>query len=246
MDMGKGKQSNNLFQYATQIFKMVFLGAIVLACIFTINQFKLSHYFPIKTVRVYGLNRVENQEVQTLLTPLVKQGFFSIDVERIRDRLLQLAWVSDIFVRRNWPDQVEITIIEKNAIARWNGETLLSQAGELFRPKEESLPPDLPELNGPNGKHIVMLEYLTKINRLLMPLHAKISYLELTPYLTWKMQLDNGIRLQIGHKDILTRLNHFVKVYPKIVGDRARDVEYIDLRYSNGLAVRWKTITIKT
>ena len=56
------------------------------------------------------------------------------------------------------------------------------------------------------------------MNRLLTPLHAKISYLELTPYLTWKLTLDNGITLQIGHKDILTRLNHFVKVYPKIMG----------------------------
>lgn len=242
MDMVKGKQ----FQYATQIIKVVVLGAIVLTFIFTINQIRLSQYFPIKTVRVYGLNRVNNQEVQTLLMPLVNCGFFSVDVDHIRDRLLQLAWVSDIFVRRNWPDKIEVTVVEKNAIAKWNGETLLSEAGEVFAPKLETYPTELPELTGPNGKQIVMLDYLTKINRLLSPLHAKISYLELTPYLTWKMQLDNGIRLQIGHKDILTRLNHFVKVYPKIVGDRTNDVEYIDLRYSNGMAVRWKTITIKT
>ena len=91
----------------------------------------------------------------------------------------------------------------------------------------------------------MMLQYFYEINRLLKPLHAKISYLELTPYLTWKFKMNNGIMMQIGHKDILTRLNHFVKVYPKIVGDRAVDVEYIDLRYSNGVAVRWRTI-VKT
>jgi cell division septal protein FtsQ len=31
-----------------------------------------------------------------------------------------------------------------------------------------------------------------------------------------------------------------VKVYPKIVGMHESDVEYIDLRYSNGIAVKWK------
>jgi cell division septal protein FtsQ len=41
----------------------------------------------------------------------------------------------------------------------------------------------------------------------------------------------------------LTRLSHFVKVYPKIIGERAAQVEYIDLRYQDGLAIRWKTIT---
>jgi cell division protein FtsQ len=86
-----------------------------------------------------------------------------------------------------------------------------------------------------------MLKYFNDINRLFAPLHAKISYLELTPYLTWKLRLNNGITMQMGHKDILTRLGHFVKVYPKIVGARAIDVDYIDLRYPNGLAVRWKT-----
>ncbi len=65
----------------------------------------------------------------------------------------------------------------------------------------------------------------------------------LTPYFTWKLTLDNGITMQIGHKDILTRLDHFVKVYPKIVGDRVDDVEYMiyvilmELR-SNG-RIRW-------
>ena len=88
---------------------------------------------------------------------------------------------------------------------------------------------------------VMMLQYFNEINRLLAPMHAKISYLEMTPYLSWKLTLNNGITLRIGHKDILTRLIHFVKVYPKIVGDKSADVDYVDLRYPNGVAVRWKT-----
>lgn len=221
------------------------LGAVVLTSIFAANQFHLSDYFPIKNVKVYGVNRVDHQEVQNLLLPLVDHGFFTINVEYIRDRLLQMPWVSDIFVRRTWPDQIEITVVEKNALARWNNNSLLSEAGELFSPKQETYPTNLPQFVGPPGQQMLMRDYFNQINRLLQPLRAKIAYLELTPYFTWKLTLDNGITLQIGHKDILTRLGHFVKVYPKIVGKRATDVEYVDLRYPNGVAVRWKTV-VKT
>jgi cell division protein FtsQ len=240
MEVRKGKEPHSPFQYVTQVVKIALLGMLVLSSIFAINQFKLSRYFPIKTIRVYGIHHLDHQEVQALLLPLVNHGFFTINVESIRDRLLQMPWASDIFVRRDWPDQIDITIIEKNAIARWNEETLLSQSGELFSPKQETYPVKLPKFIGPDGNQIVMLQYFNEMNRLLMPLRAKISYLELTPYFTWKLKLDNGITLQIGHKDILTHLDHFVKVYPKIVGDHAADVDYIDLRYPNGLAVRWK------
>ena len=126
MDLQKGKERQPPLQYMAQTFKIILLGALILSSVFIISQFKLSNYFPIKTVRIYGINRIDRQEVQTLLQPLVNQGFFTVKVDYIRDRLSQIPWVSDIFVRRNWPDQVEITIIEKKPIAEWNNQSLLS------------------------------------------------------------------------------------------------------------------------
>lgn len=245
MDVRRSEQPGNLFHHALQAFKALLLGASVIACIIALSHIRLSSYFPIKTVRVYGVNHVNHNDVQQILTPLVNRSFFTVNVDYIRDRLLQMPWVGDIFVRRHWPDQVEVTIVEKNAVGRWNNESLLSEAGEVFSPVQSSYPAGLPKLVGPTGKHTIVLDYYKQLNRLLEPLHARISYLELTPYLTWKMMLSNGIMLQMGHKDILTRLSHFVKVYPKIVGDRTADVDYVDLRYPNGMAVRWRSV-VKT
>ncbi|MBA3660273.1 MAG: FtsQ-type POTRA domain-containing protein [Gammaproteobacteria bacterium] len=237
MDIRRGKFP---FPSWNHSFKFVLLGAIVLSLFFLINQLKLSQIFPIKKVQIFGSEHLDHDEMKFLVSPLVEKSFFTVNVDQIRERLRQLPWASDIFVRRQWPDKIEVRVVEKKAIAHWNGGTLLSHGGVIFSPKKETYPNNLPQFRGPDGKQMIMLKYYDEINRLLSPLHAKISYLELTPYYHWKVMLSNGITLQIGHKDILTRLDHFVKVYPKIVGTRAESVEYVDLRYANGMAIRWK------
>lgn len=240
METLKGNFFFRFIRSAVRYIALFLAGAIVLSIAYSMTKIKSSNYFPIKTVRVIGVNHLDKAEVKQILEPLVTRGFFAINIENIRDRLQQMPWVSDIAVRRTWPDQVEITIMEKTVVGRWNHDSLLSADGNLFAPNASSYPDSLADFVGPDGQQITMLKYFVNINRILGPLHAKISYLELTPYLTWKLKLDNGMTLKIGHNDILTRLTHFVKVYPKIIGDRAADVEYIDLRYPNGMAVRWK------
>lgn len=217
---------------------------IILFCIFvfSLNKVKETRYFPVNTVKIYGVEHVDRQEIQHLVRPLVSNGFFAVDVSIVKERLLQLPWVAEAAVRRVWPDQIIVQLIEQHPLARWNESSLLSTRGELFVP-QGGYPLALPTLVGPEGQQMVVMDYLLKINAVLLPLHIKVARLELTSYDTWNLTLDNGIKLILGQKDILTRLDHFVKVYARVVGSHASDVESVDLRYSNGLAVRWKSIT---
>lgn len=240
MPARRGQSKANLFQHAFMHFPKLCLGVLVIALLIGLNQIDWDANFPIKTVKIFGVNHSEEKEIESALSPLVTKGFFTVDVEHIRDRLRQMPWVSDISARRNWPNELDITIIERDAVASWNKNSLLSAEGELFSPKKTTYPQELAEFVGPDGKQIIMLKYFVNMNRIVQSLHAKISYLELTSYYTWKVKLDNGIVLKIEFDDALTRLRHFVKVYPKIIRDRVKDVEYIDLRYPNGMAVRWK------
>lgn len=240
MDARQGSQLR-LLHLLTQIVKTSILFGALITAIFYLNQINFAEYFPITKVKVFGVEHISEKEVQEIIQPLVKRGFFNINIERVREHLLHIPWVADVYVRRLWPSQVEITIVEKNALANWNDQALLSQNGEIFTPEAATFPVHLPKLIGPDGEQMIMLKFFTEMNRLFVPLHAKISYLELTPFRTWKLTLDNGITMLMGHKDVLTRLAHFVKVYPKIIGSNAEDVESVDLRYPNGVAVRWKT-----
>lgn len=244
MTMSRVRKRQPLFQVARKsVIHFIFFIMVVCAGIYMVDQFKTASHFPVKVVKIVGARHVNHDGLQQSLYPFVKNGFFGVEVEAIKDKLMQISWISNVSVRRVWPDQVIVTIIEKNPVAHWNGSSLLSTTGVIFLPDSGNVSENLPQLAGPEGKQIFVLQYYNRINDLLLPLHLKIARLELTPTRIWNVTLTNGMKLTISHKDFLTRFNHFVKVYPKIVGDRAADVDYVDLRYTNGLTVRWKTVT---
>jgi cell division protein FtsQ len=221
------------------------LGFIVFIYLLTLafNQIKSAHYFAIKEVQITGVHHSEQQSIKNLLLPLVNKGFFLVDVDLVKETLMQFPWVSTASVKRIWPGQITIHIVEKVPVARWNDQSLLSSMGEIFNPEKSTFPAELPQFIAPDGEQIHMLKYYSQLTRLLKPLHMKIVQFELSEAQSWDLIFDNGMKLNVGYKDILTRINHFVKVYPKIIGARANQVDYVDLRYSNGLAVHWKNIT---
>lgn len=211
--------------------------------IFSFYQFREARLFPIREVKVFGVHHADPKEMQRLLIPLVNKSFFAIELGQIREQLLSSPWIADVSVRRVWPDQIFINLSERAPLARWNNSGFLSSMGDIFTPPNNTDLPTLPQFIGPDGEQIHMLQYYTRMNSMLMPLHVKITRLELTPYLSWNITLDSGMKVNAGYKDLLTRISHFVKVYPKIVGKRSDDVDYVDLRYPNGFAVRWKSVT---
>lgn len=224
------------WKWVTKLFSFI---AFLYLVWFVLEQFKSTHYFPISEVKISGVDH-DRQEMQKILMPLVKKGFFVVDVSQIKERLLQFPWVTEASVRRVWPNTIIIQVSEKKPLARWNRSGLLATSGEIFSPAKNTYPADLPQFIGPDGEQVQLLKFYNNLTSILAPLHFKISQLELTSTRSWSLILSNGMKLNIGYKDVLTRIGHFVKVYPKIVGERASEVDYIDLRYSNGMAVRWK------
>lgn len=241
--MTRARKNYPWFHFSRKsITHIIFFIFFTSAIIYFINENRITLRYPIHEVKIAGVVHTNQLEIEHALIPYVSHGFFSVEVEAIKDRLAQIPWIAKVNVRRIWPNEVWINIIEKKAVANWNQASLLSADGDLFIPEKNSIPNDLPYFIGPEGKHIFMMEYYHRLNAILTPLHFKVARLEFSPGHLWYVTLSNSMKLTVNHKDFLTRFRHFVKVYPKVVGNRASEIDYVDLRYSNGLAVRWKTI----
>jgi cell division protein FtsQ len=55
----------------------------------------------------------------------------------------------------------------------------------------------------------------------------------------WQVQLNNGIKLNLGRQEFINRLQRFINLYPLLQQDE-RDINYVDLRYDTGMAVGWQ------
>jgi len=221
------------------VFKFVAFLCVVFLVASIYNHFKNSNYFPIKEVKVAGLKHIDEKQFQDLLVPYVKSGFFAVSVSNIKNKIREFSWIEDSEVSRIWPNQVVINVVEKTPIANWNDSSLLTTHGEIFNPGKYDEKP-LPAFIGPPGVHVQMLDYYNRMQALLTPLKFKVQKLELTPALSWRITFDNGLKVNTQYNDALSGVKRLVKAYPKIVGNRVKDVEYIDLRYQDGMAVHWK------
>ncbi|MGD9000020.1 MAG: cell division protein FtsQ/DivIB [Granulosicoccaceae bacterium] len=219
---------------------LLVLAVVLLAIGWGLQRLYDPQTLPLSSVQIRGeFKKVSEQVLREAVQPGALKGFFTTDVEAVRERVRALPWVEDVAVRRVWPDRLSLTVIEQQAVARWNGQGLLNARGEVFTPAAASYPQDLPLLEGPEGSNVVVLEQYLAIQDMLAGLARKPVHVLQDARRAWRVELDNGLRIALGREQSLQRLQRFTRVYAQLFRQRADEIDYIDLRYTNGLAVRW-------
>lgn len=202
-----------------------------------------SPLFPLRTLEVSGgLVHVARDDVVDVLQGKVSGTFFTVDLDGVRAAFETVPWVRRAEVRRLWPDRIEVRVEEHVPLARW-GEVaqgqLVSVHGEIF---SAVLDGNLPSLSGPPGTEREVTGRYAKLLEQFAPLGLAPVQVLLTQRHAWQLRLSNGLTLQLGRdseKDpVLQRVGRFVEVYPRTLARLNRRIEYVDLRYPNGFALR--------
>ena len=198
---------------------------------------------PIKQVYIEGeFQRLDTNRMQELVSDKVRGGFFNIDVTAIRNTLVALPWVKEVSVHRIWPDGLRLVVNEQTAVVRWNETGLLNDQGHYFAPEKDSFPHGLSVLEGPEDSQKLLLERF----KLLKQFYGlSIVRLRLNERRAWQFELDNGLSVVLGRKDFESRLDRFVYMVINNLGEKLSQAEEIDMRYTNGFAVRWKQRAIE-
>ncbi len=197
---------------------------------------------PIQRIVVTGrLQRVSALDVEQVVRSRLRgAGLVSVDLEDIGQGLRTLPWVDSAAVQRSWPRGLHIEIVEQAAVARWNESGLVNARGQLFQSEAHFIPPELPQLAGPAGAEAeVTARYLAMQGRL-TEVGLRLVALALDARGAWNLTLDDGVQVRLGRQQIDARFERFMLVAARLVSQRASDMAYVDLRYSNGFAVGWK------
>ena len=204
---------------------------------------QLGHY-PFRQIKVASTFRhLDAAAIRRIAAPLAQEGFFLTDVEQIQAALLEQPWIADAAVRREWPDVLNITLVEETAVARWGEQSLLNGRGQVFTPRQVPALPALPRLDGPQGSSVQVLARYREISEQLQPLGLKVSALSLDERRSWQLALANGIQLALGKEHAGARIRRFARVYAQLLeSGGGRAIAGVDLRYANGFVVRWRDV----
>ena len=219
----------------------VIQGLTVLIVLFSVIYYLLRpDTLPIRQIGIHGqFMHLSSDDLHSIVVDKVRGGFLNLNVDSIRNALIAEPWISDVSVKRIWPDKINVIIVEQTAMAKWRDDSLLNRAGQIFSPHPDTFPFDLPELNGPIGLEKTVLDKFIKMSDVLAPLDHRIVELLLSERRSWKLRLDNDLALVLGRTGVDERLTRFVELMPFGLMDRLAEVEYIDLRYPNGFSVKW-------
>lgn len=198
---------------------------------------------PLRVVEVKGeLQHLAHDEVSRVAGSVIDGGFFSCDMQKLRNAVLDIPWVDDVSIRRVWPDKLSMTVTEQVPVARWDEDGLINVRGEVFRPQSMAGHQSLVLLNGPAGSEQRVVAFLQTAVSATRARGLHIREIELDQRRHWWMRFDDSLTLSLGRDDRAQRLTQFLRVYPRLVADPQRRPERVDMRYAYGFAVRWQEI----
>ncbi|MCP5150550.1 MAG: FtsQ-type POTRA domain-containing protein [Ectothiorhodospiraceae bacterium] len=197
---------------------------------------------PVQAVRVAGgFSHVTRDELERAIAHSLGVGFFRIDLMAVREAAMSLPWVRDVTVRRVWPGAVHVAVVERAPVARWNDDALIEDDAAVFRPRSLDGVDGLPQLHGPEDRAAAVLARHRALDRALAPAGlGAVVELRVSARGTEWARLANGTTVVLDNALDEAAVSRYAQIFPRVLGERAALAERIDLRHSNGFAVRWR------
>jgi cell division protein FtsQ len=216
------------------------IGVLVVAGgLFAAGRWVLNR--PVERVVFNGkFERVSVDQLESVLRKTMGKGFLAADLDAIQAKVAALPWVATARVSRQWPDTLDVTVTEEAPAARWGNDGLLNPQGRLFVRHTSHIPAELPRLNGPDGSEADVTARYVAVQEELLERGLGVAAIEVDGRGAWTLVLSNGIGVRLGSQDVEARLTRFYEALDTVVTAVATDVQFIDMRYTNGFSIGWK------
>lgn len=172
--------------------------------------------------------------------PYLATNLYLLESTRLEEVLEAHNWVRDVSLRRVWPDQLIISVESQTPIAFWGSDRLLNRYGGIFSGSLPDKQGVIPLIYSPDDNGREMGERYVQLMQALQDLDLEIVALTEDERGSWQMRLRQGPLVVIGNKDQAKRIERFKVGYRQELQDSFKQIERIDLRYTNGFAVKWK------
>ncbi len=84
------------------------------------------------------------------------------------------------------------------------------------------------------------MKHYREMAQMLRPTGLRITVFRQAERGSWELQFEQGPTLVVGRENVAQKLRRFLLVWNRELKDRVGDIAAVDIRYGNGVAVRWQ------
>lgn len=194
---------------------------------------------PVAHIVVSGkLENRHREAVRNTVAASIDEGLLALDLQTLRDELESLPWIYRATLRRQFPDTLEIRVIEQLPIARWGDSGFLNHEARIVEVADAQRWESLPLIRGPEGSEARLMTHYQRLLELLRPLELTPTSLTEDSFRQLSVVLDSGLQLELGDRDRFSeRVDRFLTLWRRELQLEAGRVERVDMRYAVGAAV---------
>jgi len=217
------------------VYLLIFITSIILSYLVM-----TSSNFPITEIGIKGeYENINKNQIDLIKNKFIKKNFFAVNLHETREAFKKLPWIRDVSIRRDWDKFGLLVEIESHKpIGRWNNQGLVNSFGEIFNAAYEE---KLPLFIGSDEFVGEMAVKYNQINKILEKELMQIGTISLSNRLSWEIYTNNQMRFFLGKAEgnnIIKRLEILIENYQFILSESKSRIEYVDLRYKDGFAVK--------
>ena len=181
---------------------------------------------------------LDRQEIVANVDIFNTDRLLTVRLGAIKKKLEQMPWVYSAQIARRWPAEIVITVTEQVPIARWNSDFLINQYGEAFA-REDKVVVNIPKLHSKAASVDELMNNFLLFSSVLKTRGLIINELKQDERGSWQVELGNQMSIKLGSDMLSEKMQRFVVLYDHTLSKQAGRVENVDMRYSNGAAVKW-------
>ncbi len=186
--------------------------------------------FGISEVHLTGNKRTPPETIAAALGFQPGESIFGADIQGARARLLKLDWVAEADVRRRYPDDISVRIVEKLPFALWQSPDgavyVVERDGGLITREGLSEFKHLPLLLGAGGANASDIVDAVALHRAVF---ARVRAYQRVSERRWNLILDDAVVVKLPEQNWQREID----VLEQLIIDKGileRDIGEIDLR----------------
>lgn len=233
---------------------MTFASVLSLLTVALLMADQLFHpqAFVIQELKIKGKFRyLEPLDVDSVLRAQELGNFFSVELDVLKAKVEALEWVQSADIRRQWPNSLNVSIVEHQPAMRWGDDKWISTSGSIITLPSNIDGANVITLSGDESQSKRILLQASRWKKEFAREGIELRKTKFSNSQAWTLrlfypELENEFELLLGSEDVKERLARFKVLFNEQLRFSDKTLERVDARYPDGLAVKHGNAKKKT